>query len=452
MTFDMGVVLNAQRVAIAAQRDVLAAVGAERAVVVKAVAGAGKTGFIVDMVGAAREQDQRVVVCAPTNGQAFEHVDRIARRYPAQTITFTPAQDVTLPAMTAGLANVRVARPARTANGAAIIVGTFDKIGDAFARGDLAPVDLLLADESYQADAGRYYGVAPVAPTHLLVGDPGQLSPFSTLDDDDRWRGLAEDPLQTAVGVLLRNHATSTPVYQLPITRRLDQRAAAIARAFYPGHEFGAAVLPGVRELRILPGVSRDRRTRLLDRSIDLAARDGWAHLELPDAAVLTADPDTVTLIVDLLLRIGDRDPLVQCERVTRGEPLALNRVAVGVSHNDQSDLLRIALDAAGLHDVVVSTANKLQGLEFDLMIAWHPLAGLPEPDGFHLDPGRLCVLLTRHRHACIVIGRAGDRSFLDGIPPSTPAYLGYDPDPVLDGWGVHQTVFAELEPFRLTA
>src|SRR5438067_646753 len=72
MTFDMGVVLNAQRVATAAQREVLAAVGAERAVVVKAVAGAGKTGFIVDTVGAARDQNQRVVVCAPTNGQAFE--------------------------------------------------------------------------------------------------------------------------------------------------------------------------------------------------------------------------------------------------------------------------------------------------------------------------------------------------------------------------------------------
>jgi len=198
--------------------------------------------------------------------------------------------------------------------------------------------------------------------------------------------------------------------------------------------------------------VARDPRTRLLDRALDLAGAEGWAHVELPDAPVLTADPETIALIVGLLRRLADRDPTVRCERVRHAEPLALERIAVGVSHNDQRDLLRVALDAAGFHDVVVSTANKLQGLEFDLVVAWHPLAGLPEPDGFHLDPGRLCVLLTRHRHACIVIGRTGDRAFLDGIPPSTPAYLGWDPDPVLDGWGVHQAVFARLEPFRLAA
>jgi hypothetical protein len=120
--------------------------------------------------------------------------------------------------------------------------------------------------------------------------------------------------------------------------------------------------------------------------------------------------------------------------------------VAVAVSHNDQKDYLRAELDGAGLNSVVVNTANKLQGLQFDVLVAWHPLAGLPDADGFHLDPGRLCVMLTRHRHACIVVGRASDRQLVDGLPPTTPAYLGWDPDPILDGWAVHQSVFANLE------
>jgi hypothetical protein len=98
----------------------------------------------------------------------------------------------------------------------------------------------------------------------------------------------------------------------------------------------------------------------------------------------------------------------------------------------------------------VVETANKLQGLEFDIVIAWHPLAGIPDPDEFHLDHGRLCVLLTRHRHACIVLGRASDRILLESVPPPTPAYIGWDPDPILDGWEVHCSVFAEIEPYRL--
>ena len=112
---------------------------------------------------------------------------------------------------------------------------------------------------------------------------------------------------------------------------------------------------------------------------------------------------------------------------------------------------MRAELDRAGHDDVVVSTANKLQGLEYDLVICWHPLAGLPEADGFHLEPGRAAVLLTRHRHACIVVGREGDRQLVAGVPPATPAFLGCDADPVLDGWGVHQDVFEALEQFRVS-
>jgi hypothetical protein len=60
-------------------------------------------------------------------------------------------------------------------------------------------------------------------------------------------------------------------------------------------------------------------------------------------------------------------------------------------------------------------------------------------------------VLLTRHRQACVVVGREGDRDLLeDQVPPPTAAYLGHDPDPVLDGWEVHREVFAALASFRV--
>jgi hypothetical protein len=61
-------------------------------------------------------------------------------------------------------------------------------------------------------------------------------------------------------------------------------------------------------------------------------------------------------------------------------------------------------------------------------------------------------VLLTRHRHACVVVGRAGDRVLLEQLPPTTFAYLGWDPDPVLDGWDAHQQVFACLDAYRVAA
>ena len=449
-SYDGDVLAQAERVANAAIADFLSDQNTDRGVVVSAPAGAGKTSFVISAVKAARKQQLRVAIATPTNDQAFSLVRRLATSYQRETITFVPASTVSLPATVVGLPNVQQVK-ASNANCAGVIVGTLNKLGDACSRGDLTSVNALLIDESYQADSSRYYGVAGLAPIHLLVGDCGQLSPFSTIGDADHWRGLPEDPLQTAIGVLQRNHPT-TSVHNLPVSRRLDSRAVSVTQAFYPDFAFNAAVLPGVRELRLLSAIAANGRAKVFDHLLDRAAANGWAHVELPEAPVLTTDPEIVRFIADLVNRLAQRRPRVRCEWVTRWTDLQPERIAVGVSHNDQKDLLRVQLDALGYQSVVVDTANKLQGLEFDVVIAWHPLAGLPDPDGFHLDPGRLCVLLTRHRHACIVIGRAADRTLLEAIPPRTPAYLGWDPDPVLDGWEIHEAVFTALRPHRIAA
>jgi hypothetical protein len=223
-----------------------------------------------------------------------------------------------------------------------------------------------------------------------------------------------------------------------------------VVRSFYPGHDFSAAVRNGVRQVRVARSTATSTLTASVDRALDEASTSGWAYLVLPRADVLTADPDTIELIVALLARLLGRSPELRDERDQGWRPLRPGDVAVAVSHNDQKDYLRVALDAAGLEGVTVNTANKLQGLQFEVLVAWHPLAGLPDADGFHLDPGRLCVMLTRHRHACIVVGRASDQAVVDGLPPSTPAYLGWDPDPILDGWEVHQSVFAGLSEHRV--
>jgi hypothetical protein len=452
--YDASVVTKAERVAERVITDLLSGSRGPRGVHVTAPAGAGKSYLTSRAVGRARARGLRVAVAAPTNEQVFGLVRSIAKLHcgaGSETVTFVPAQAVSLPDEIRRLPGVQE-RDARAASGENLIVGTLSKLGDAFARGSLAPFDVLLIDESYQADAGKYYAVGDLAPVHLLVGDGGQISPFSTIADPCRWRGLPEDPLQTAVGVLRRNHSGTT-VHDLPITRRLDDRAVPIARLFYPNLAFAPAVLPGVRELRLRKIAAAKAKERRMDAAIDLAAKTGWAHVELRRAAVLQADPEAVQHVAGLVRRLFERSPEVRCERQPRRTQLRPEQVAVGVSHNDQKDFVRIALDALGLDRVVVETANKLQGLEFEVVVGWHPLAGLPEADAFHLDPGRLCVLLTRHRQACIVVGREGDGELVQHeIPPPTAAYLGWDPDPVLDGWEVHGEVFTALEPFKVGA
>lgn len=447
---DMRAVEEADQVSRAAIRNFVAPTLQPKATVVPAPAGAGKSYLVSIAVGSARDRQMRVAVAAPTNEQAFGLVRRIAELHCAhkrrETVTFVPANDVNLPLPIQALRGVHV-KAAKDANHDGLIVGTLSKLGDAFSRGTLGAFDALLVDESYQADSAKYFAAAGLAPVHFLVGDSGQISPFSTMPNPNRWRGLPEDPLQTAIGVLCRNHP-STKIFKLPITRRLDSRAAAVAKAFYPDLPFRPAVLPGVREVRFRRIASVDRQLRAFDAAIDTAALNGWAYLKIPKAPALAADPKMVAAIVGFVERLFKRRPESRCELASFTE-ISRARLAIGVAHNDQKDVLRVALAERGLGDVIVETANKLQGLEFELLIAWHPLAGLCEPDAFHLDPGRLCVLLTRHRQACIVFGYVGDEELVeDQLPPSTPAYLGDDHDPLLDGWEVHQQVFRALEPF----
>jgi hypothetical protein len=446
--FNTSVVRNADRVIEAALGDLQAAAGEERAIVVAAPAGAGKSYLVETTVDRLRPK-HKIVVAAPTNEQAFDLTrrisDRLSSSQPKQRVSHLHSGSVTPPPDVTARKNVDCF-PRGVPASAGVVVGTIDKIADALLRGDLDTRDVLIIDEAYQASSSHYLRIGAIAPTHLLVGDPGQIDPFSTLPDGDHWRGLSEDPVQTAVSVLLRNHPDS-PRHRLPITRRLAPAAAATATAFYPGHAFEPAVRAGVRRFEI---PSAGRRPTPTDRVLDAAAVSGWGYLELPPSITVAADPEVIEATVGVIDRVLHRRPTISCERYPAGQ-LRPERIAVAVSHRDQASRVRAELDALGHTDVVVDTANRLQGLEFDFITAIHPLAGLAEADSFHLDPGRLCVMLTRHRHACVVVGRVGDSALLAGVPPATPAYLGWEVDPVLDGWATHRHVYATLHTSRVS-
>jgi hypothetical protein len=452
--YNESVLSAAADVVRAARRDFFAIRG-EGAVTLSAVAGAGKSFFVMETVKECRRRGMRAAVAAPTNEQVFALVKSIAENDPDEPVAFIPATDVELPAW-AQRPNVTTFTPAHRASGQAVVVGTIDKLGSARnpRRREIPAIgrfDALIMDESYQANAGRYFAIADIAPRHLCVGDSGQIHPFTTVETGMQWRGLSEDPLQTAVDVLHANHPT-TPAYRFPITRRLDARGAAIAKCFYSeDHVFGAAVADGVRQMKLSRAVAGNPRDRALDEALALAAANGWGLLELPACQTLVCDPEMAQVIIDFIVRLRARSPRLTCERYPDGTDLLPQRIAVGVSHNDQKAMLRTLLDGIGLRDVVVDTANKLQGREFDFAVCWHPMAGLDEADEFHLESGRMCVMCTRHRHACVVVGRAGDRELVEGLPPSTPAWPGAESDQILRGWEVHQGVFSALMPYHVS-
>ena len=158
------------------------------------MAGAGKSWLVTAAATqASGGRGSAIAIATPTNDQAYGLVASIANRYPDHDVAFAPAQGRALTAATTALPNV-YQLDAATAGQYPIVVGTLDKLGDAAARGDLPRFRHLCIDEAFQTDAAKYYKVADIADRHLRVGDPGQLDPFTTMDDPGRWRGLSKTP------------------------------------------------------------------------------------------------------------------------------------------------------------------------------------------------------------------------------------------------------------------
>ncbi|WP_201408620.1 AAA domain-containing protein [Mycobacterium paraintracellulare] len=305
-----------------------------------------------------------------------------------------------------------------------------------------------IVDEVYQMRSDALLPIGVLMESLLEVGDPGQLAPFTTADDT-RFRGRPLSPVENAAATILTTQP-ATARFALPISWRLPSHAATvISDAFYE-IPFTAGTQPHQR--RLVRGVTSLHRGRAID-AVNSATRSGWAYLQLDDLVMPQTDPEAIDAIVDVIQELLRGDITVEDEYGTR--ILQPRNIAIGVTHRDQRDHVRTRLQMmrarTGLpvDEVIVNTANVLQGREFDIVVVWHPLSGRRDASEFHLDAGRLCVLLSRHRQACIVISRGGIRDQLAGHAPTEPVWLG-EMAPVLDGWHAHLTVLDHLEEYAV--
>jgi hypothetical protein len=246
------------------------------------------------------------------------------------------------------------------------------------------------------------------------------------------------------VAVLLR-HNPELPVHRLPVSWRLPASAApVVAAAFYPFTGFRAGTTAEQRRLEVTAAGSDGP----VDAAVELAARTGWALYELPARYTIRTDVEAAQACVDLAARIVERGTVAVSERTPEGAPVTPERIAIGTAHRDQAAVIRSLLppSAAG---VTVDTANRLQGREYDVTIVLHPLSGRRDASAFHLEAGRLCVLTSRHRHACIVVARAGIAELLDAHPSTEPVHLNV-PVKFPDGWEANQSILAQLGLYRV--
>ncbi|MFF2247881.1 AAA domain-containing protein [Streptomyces sp. NPDC058142] len=416
--------------------------GTARGTVVDSPPGAGKSTLVVRAALELAEAGRPLMVIAQTNAQVDDLVLRLAEKNPELPVGRLHSSDPDpYDKALDDLVNVRKSTRAGDLAPLPVVISTAAKWAHVK---DIDPWQHAIVDEAYQMRSDALLAVAGLFERALFVGDPGQLDPFAIVGAE-QWAGLSYDPSASAVTTLLA-HNPELPQHRLPVSWRLPASAAPlVSGAFYPYTPFRSGTDHGDRSLGFT--VASDGSGP--DRVIDEAAESGWGMLELPAGHTPRTDPEAVRALAQVVRRLLDRGGVTLSERDPGPSPLTADRIAVGTAHRDQAAAVRSALAELGVTDVTVDTANRLQGREFDVTVVLHPLSGRPDATAFHLETGRLCVLASRHRHACIVVCRAGVPDLLDDHPSTEPVQLGVTVK-FPDGWEANHAVLARLTEHRV--
>jgi hypothetical protein len=363
------------------------------AVVVPSPPGAGKTRLVALLAATlAGRADLRVGVAAQTRDQAAEIARRLgALDCPARLVW--PAKHPA-PDLGDGAARTVKGRDVRyTGSGGGVIVATTARW--TFTKPADVACDVMIVDEAWQATYADLGALGAFAPQVVCVGDPGQIDPVVT-GQTRRWADSATGPHVPAPAALLAAHGDAVSVVTLRHTWRLGPDTTALIQpAFYPD----------------LPFTSRRPPEHLTTANghplPEIAAHTVAASAGPGDPAFTRACADSARALLTASLTTPDGT-----RRVTAAD------LAVVASHVSQAAAVRAML--ADLPDVLVGTANQLQGMERPAAVVLHPLAGYRDPNAFGTDLGRTCVMLSRHRAHLTVITDGSTPAVLQRSEPSS--------------------------------
>ena len=360
-------------------RIVQAAWGGWAAVSVPSPPGAGKTRLITMLAGyLAHRADLRVGVAAQTREQAIE-IARRAGRIGCRAMLMWPKKK---PPPDSGATPIASGAQIKFPAGeGAVIIGTTARW--LWCNPYDLGCDVMLVDEAWQATFGDLGALGAFAGQVVCVGDPGQIAPVVT-GATTRWVTSPRGPHLPAPEALLAAHGDAVTVIPLPHTWRLGPVTTGLVQTvFYPALPFTSVRPP--EQVAGPAGPLPEIGHRVLTATAGPA-----------DPALTGACAGRVRELLDgheLAAGAGTR-------------PLAASDIAVVASHVNQSSAITALL--ADEPDVLVGTANQLQGLERHAVVALHPLAGYraDEADSeFSADTGRACVMMSRHRaHLTVVI------------------------------------------------
>lgn len=403
-------------------------------IVVRSPPGAGKTGLVAMAAAHTAAAGDRVTVVTATNNQAAELCTRIRTTAPDVPVVLllghkAPIPDAAQDAVDDG--QLPVARRLDSLPPGPVVAVSSNAKWSCHPHAPSRPFDLQILEEAFMQSWHTTFPLANLAARHLAVGDPGQTEPFTPVDER-RWRGAPLSPL-TPTGTALERLPSAT-VLRLDRSLRLPADTCDVLQPLYPGLPFTGLAAAGQRMLLPTRTPSRDAAAAL----DALAGRSILARL-VPGGPPPALDPE-------LCAHAGDLASALHACGLAAHDPLVDDgprpaRIAVVCARNQQVAWVRSRLAGDAARIVTVDTVNRLQGLEYDVVLAVDPLAGHRRLGPFELEPGRLCVMLSRHRVACLLLTRPDVGHVLDRHVPSSDRALGHDPDREHRGWQAHAAV-----------
>ncbi len=413
--------------------------GTDPMVIVKSPPGAGKT-FLAECACAVAASDPRmkVAIVTPNVAQAYDIARRLTA-YDMPRLVAMHAQHRQLPPDLVGrVVEQKGWNPAANA-GPGILVGNVHVLAQHLPSLNTHEFDLLIIDEAYQLDASNLMTVCDLAPRTLMVGDPGQLPPVQPVDTANL--EAAEHKMHWSAPDYVLDRFPRTPVYELPVTRRLSADTTAFVQpAFYPDLHFDSVVPERNRKLDFAVG----GLVPVIDDALDsVASGASIVAITLPGAPPPHVEVDHE--LADVCSRIVERFLLRQA---TWRDARCLGEDDIGCIDPNVLNGATISrrLRERGLSSVVVDTVEKWQGLERPLMVVRHPLSTVGRPMPFDLQKGRWCVALSRHQLGCVVVGRASvEATIASYLHRSDTAAAGAE-DTVWQGFVAHRHIWSELK------
>jgi hypothetical protein len=437
-----------------------------RSVLIRAHPGAGKTGGrtsgTIRLAAGLASGGRRVALLVAQNDQLVETIRRLVATWPDLLVYFAPGHEAwgTMPGWITDRnsrpLNLRIVkdgnhRPALETGVGLFVMTTakFTFLGPAADqrprtrnRTYVDPFNVVVVDEAWMAPAGLWLNLASLAEQLALIGDPGQILPWTPTD---AWYpGMAGSPIEALPEVALRELRGRIVELDLPVSRRLSSLTTPLVGSLPAYASTGTTPLFDGSEVPLVLRLAPFGEASIA-RTLSTVSERGLALHRLPAGVAPQNDRVTAVACASLAVGLVRSAPTIGHPDGTRD--LTAGDLAIVVSHHDQVAAVRRALadlDHGVAALVRVETANVIQGATVPVAIVWHPISGRADVSAFHADAGRLTVGISRHTHGCIVVSRDGVRERIESTP-STSDQEGDAPDRRYDGLRAHALVWDHL-------